>query len=139
MRWQDLDEIIDDIAHCEYKSVLDIGCGNGRFVEFFDKKYSDADIEYVGIDTSKEMIDEAKKMHSERDFLVGNMSEETSYHFEKKSFDAIVAIASFHHLQDENTRLKTLEIWKQLLKKNGKIYMTNWNLQEQEKYQSSHQ
>lgn len=52
-------------------------------------------------------------------------------------FDAIVFLASFHHIRDENIREKILENMQAILSENGRIYLTNWNLRDQEKYQKN--
>src|SRR3989339_597637 len=49
--------------------VLDVGCGNGRLVEFL-KNYS---IDYTGLDQSKKLIEEAKKNFSNKNFVQGNI------------------------------------------------------------------
>lgn len=56
----------------------------------------------------------------------------------KESFDAIVFLASFHHLKTQEERIQVLKNAKKLLNPNGRIYMTNWNLREQPKYEKSH-
>ncbi len=33
LKWPELDAIIEDMCESGYSSVLDIGCGNGRFLE----------------------------------------------------------------------------------------------------------
>jgi predicted TPR repeat methyltransferase len=33
LQWPELDTIIEDMGQCGYTSMLDIGCGNGRFIE----------------------------------------------------------------------------------------------------------
>lgn len=33
LKWPELDAIIEDMKQCGYTNVLDIGCGNGRFLE----------------------------------------------------------------------------------------------------------
>jgi len=33
LKWPELDAIIEDMSQCGYTSVLDVGCGNGRFLE----------------------------------------------------------------------------------------------------------
>lgn len=53
-------------------------------------------------------------------------------------FDAIVFLASFHHLESQDERIKVLQDIKTLLQPNGRIYMTNWNLLAQPRYQTSH-
>jgi cyclopropane fatty-acyl-phospholipid synthase-like methyltransferase len=55
-----------------------------------------------------------------------------------KKFDAIVLLAAFHHLENEAERRTCLETLKKFLTPNGSVYMTNWNLLDQEKYQKNH-
>ena len=54
-------------------------------------------------------------------------------------FDVLFFIASFHHLSTREDRLSVLKQAKNLLSKNGRIIMTNWNLSHpsQSKYQDS--
>jgi SAM-dependent methyltransferase len=54
------------------------------------------------------------------------------------SFDAILFLASFHHLENEKERIQVLQNVKNLLTPTGRIYMTNWNLREQARYEKSH-
>ncbi len=71
MRWQDLDEIIDDIKVNNFKSVLDIGCGSGRFLDMCKKKNFTP--HYLGVDASAGMIQEAQKNHPNADFVITPM------------------------------------------------------------------
>lgn len=50
--WPELEYIIEDLKQNEYSSVLDIGCGNGRFLEE-SLKMNYRPIKYLGIDESE--------------------------------------------------------------------------------------
>jgi tRNA G46 methylase TrmB len=50
MHWPEIDAILSDLEIMHYKSVLDIGCGNGRFVTELRKKFQL--MEYLGVDAS---------------------------------------------------------------------------------------
>lgn len=54
------------------------------------------------------------------------------------TYDAIVFLASFHHLESQVERIQVLKDIKKLLHPNSRIYMTNWNLREQTRYEKSH-
>lgn len=115
--WKEFD---DFLIHYEGGTVLDLGCGNGRLLKFLDEHgYQN----YLGVDHSEELLKEAKKKHGENSFLCADISDLPDL----ESVDAIFAIASFHHIPPQD-QLKTLEAWKKLLNKEGKLYMTNWNL-----------
>ncbi len=135
MHWGEIDFIIDDIKQNNFKSVLDVGCGSGRFLD--ECKKQNFTPHYLGIDASAGMIQEAQTNHPNADFKVTPMQDiQTNI---SGRFDAIVFIASFHHLETEKLRHQVLQNIKNFLTPNGKIYMTNWNLLEQERYQKSHQ
>ena len=56
----------------------------------------------------------------------------------EEKFEAIIFLASFHHLTSEAERIEVLENTSKILAPNGKIYLTNWNLLGQEKYKKNH-
>lgn len=80
------------------------------------------------------MIEEAQKLHPLYNFKVREMTLLENI----GTFDAIIFLASFHHLETIEERLNVLSKIKSLLNSNGRVYMTNWNLLEQEKYQKNH-
>jgi len=101
--------------------VLDLGCGNGRLYQLF----TDLSIDYTGLDLSEELIKIAQKNISTGKFVVGEM---TKLPFVDGEFDIIYCIAAFHHLPNEELRLKALGEMKRVLKTGGRVVMTNWNL-----------
>jgi tRNA (uracil-5-)-methyltransferase TRM9 len=134
LHWPELEYIIADMKIHGYTSILDIGCGNGRFLEEAGKSEFIPQ-EYIGIDSSSGMIDEACKLHSGNHFEVIGMQD---MGIMPGSFDALLFLASFHHLTSLEERIQVLKDSKKLLDPNGRIYMTNWNLRDQEKYEGSH-
>lgn len=82
------------------------------------------------------MIDQARTLYPDESFLVSAMPEFKNI-FEGQ-YEAIVLLASFHHLETKAERILCLENLKKYLSPGGSIYMTNWNLLEQEKYQKNH-
>jgi len=109
-------------------TVLDLGCGNGRLYEVF----KDMSIQYTGVDNSAGLIEEAKKKWPENEFVVADALD---LPFENGKFDVVFMIAILHHLPSKELRLKVLENIKRVLKDDGVLIMTNWNLW-QKKYLS---
>ena len=137
LKWPELEYIIDNIQKNRYTSILDVGCGNGRF--FTEINNSKLIIQnYLGIDSSRGMIDEARTLHPDNRFEVCSMSDMLYLEPWVLSFDAILFLASFHHLASTEERIQVLRDTKKLLTKKGRIYMTNWNLRDQERYDESH-
>lgn len=117
--WNDLKPLVKYTKNSN--KVLDLGCGNGRLYQLF----CDLSIEYVGVDFSEGQLEMARKNYPEVKFVLGEM---TDLPFKDNEFDIIYCIATFHHLSHRESRLKALEEMKRVLKPEGKVVMTNWNL-----------
>ena len=95
------------------KNILDIGCGTGAFSRLLAER---AD-RVVAIDLSPNMIEVAKQRsteHTNIEFQVANI---LKWQFPLEEFDAIVSIATVHHLPLENL----IPSLKATLKPGGKL------------------
>ncbi len=117
--WEDVKALVQYIRKGE--SVLDLGCGNGRLYQIFEKNQGS----YTGLDQSANLITLAKEKFPAGRFEVGEFA---LLPFDDNSFDSIWAIASFHHIPSEELRIKALHEMKRILKPNGRIIMLNWNM-----------
>lgn len=103
------------------QKLLDVGCGNGRLAAFLKNKK----IEYTGIDNNKELIAIARGRHPYAKFAI---ADQTAVHFPNESFDHVWNIAAFHHVPSKKLRLQALKEMKRVLKKDGLLILTVWNL-----------
>jgi ubiquinone/menaquinone biosynthesis C-methylase UbiE len=99
--------------------LLDLGCGNGRWFKLF-KTYN---IDYIGVDSSKSLIDIAQKNNPEAKFQV---EEGLNLSFPDNFFDKIYSIAVFHHIPSKEFRLKFLKEIKRVLRPGGLLVLTVW-------------
>ncbi len=107
-------------------TVVDIGCGNGRLYQLFAK----CQCLYLGIDQSEELIKLAKSKFSKPNGeAIFEIQEMTDLKLEQNHFDQTWLMASFHHLPDKETRLKSLKQIADSLKSGGEIIMLNWNME----------
>ena len=102
--------------------LLEIGCGNGKNMLYR------SDIQSVGIDISEEQVSICKSKNL--DVQKANM---TSLPFDDNSFDTIICIATYHHLETDKERKKSLEEMYRVLKPNGKLMLTVWAMEQDEK------
>ena len=103
----------------EKKSKLfEIGCGSGRDASFMTKHNFDV----TAIDGSKNMIEEAKKIHPELSEKLFHKTLPNDLEFDKK-IDGIYSIATLMHLS-ENDLKNTLSKIYNLLNENGKFLMS---------------
>ncbi len=105
-------------------SILDFGCGNGRFAALFSK------VEYFGIDISEELIKIAKKKFPEKNFYV---FDGLNIPFENNFFSFIFSIAVFHHIPSKNLRQKVLKELRRVLMPGGLILISVWDLRNKPK------
>lgn len=132
MKWEEIEYFLWNYD-LEAKSVLDIWCGNGRFLSAIKEKNINF-WKYLWLDLSSWLLEEASKLHPENEFLNLNMLDLDKI---ESKFDTIFFIASFHHLQKLEDRIEVLKKARNLLSEDWKIFFTNWNLIGQEKYKKS--
>lgn len=100
--------------------LLDAGCGNGRLYDFLKNK----PIDYIGIDNNKNLLKIAKQKYPLARFCCADV---TRLPFPNNSFDAVWCIAVLHHLP-KVLHLKAFKEFHRVLKPNGKLMLTVWNL-----------
>jgi len=76
------------------KRVLDLGCGNGELLKALDPVYG------VGVDLSKEMVKEARRMHPGLDFIHGDIENPELIHSLNGPFDYVILSDTIGYLDD---------------------------------------
>jgi len=97
------------------KTVLDFGCGAGRWVEFFRSLGA----EYVGVDISEEMIALSKTLYPDRSF---STLTDHKIPLETDSCDLVFSIAVMHHNPVPHQEALLGEIAR-VLKPNGYLFL----------------
>jgi SAM-dependent methyltransferase len=85
-----LNAVTDQLVDINNKTILDFGCGSGRWVEYF----CNLGASYIGVDISDEMINLAKSRYPENSFTV---LKDYKIPLEDDSCDFIFSIAVIHH------------------------------------------
>ena len=94
--------------------IYDIGCGSGRNMDY--ENYN-----FIGFDNCFSFINLCRTKG-----LKAYYSEMTDLKVRDNSADAIICIASFHHLSNDINRIKSLQEMYRVLKNNGKILVSVW-------------
>ncbi|HPN67188.1 MAG TPA: class I SAM-dependent methyltransferase [bacterium] len=132
--WGEINKIVAQYVKPK-QQILDIGCGNGRLV-----KSLPTDIYYHGIDTSLALIELARHQYSSSTkhlsviFQTGSILDIPS---DYQHFDLIFSIAVLHHIPSSLLRKQACREMYRVLKPNGFLIMTNWDLY-QDKYMLYH-
>ncbi|NPA76538.1 MAG: methyltransferase domain-containing protein [Candidatus Diapherotrites archaeon] len=99
----------------DYKTILDVPCGNGRLHPWLKK----LGYEVEGLDLSEEMVAEAKK--NGRNCRMGDMANPEAY--PNRKYDVILNwFTSFGYLSEEENE-RTLQIWSEHIRPGGLLIM----------------
>lgn len=121
--WSWIDDFLNKLKLCSI--VYDIGCGNGR--NMFKEN-----LHFIGIDNCENFV----KICTKKNLNVINANM-VDIPLQNNSADAIICIAAFHHLSTEKLRLDALLEIKRLIKKNGKILLSIWSINQPSKTRRS--
>lgn len=94
-------ELIKKYKKSKGKELLELACGTGRFLEFFEKKYN-----CHGSDLNKEMLKIAKKRLNYTKLTLDNMID---FNFNKKYDVILILFSSIAYVKNKNNLLKTIK------------------------------
>jgi len=117
--WGELVKFVERVK--EGERVLDLGCGNGRLLEFL----KDKQVDYVGADISNQLLDIARQRYPANQFV---LIDGLNLPFPDNSFDWIFSIAVLQHVPSLELRKIFLKETRRVLKPGGKIVLTVWYL-----------
>jgi ubiquinone/menaquinone biosynthesis C-methylase UbiE len=104
--------------------ILDVGCGGGRNMKVIHptKKHH-----FTGVDSCQKFVDICRD-----DGLDVYKSCMTNMPFESDAFDALLCIASFHHLASKERREDALLEMRRVVKDGGYILLSVWSKEQPE-------
>lgn len=105
-------------------TILDLGCGNGRFGEFL-LHYMDM-ATYIGIDQNETLLKIAKNKIPSGQFFALDITDNQSLKSVEAKADIISLIAVLHHIPSFHSRATLLKTCSQKLRKGGLIIFTAW-------------
>lgn len=122
MKWEEIDYFLS-LFDFSWKKILDIWCWSWRLLSEILDRFDN--FSYSWVDLSIEFIQICKYKYPDFSFYEANMMDIPDW---LEDNDFIFFIASFHHLQNLDDRIKCLKKVYNNLKKWGRIFMTNWAL-----------
>lgn len=132
--WEQILREIEDVfdarnhyAPADALSIIDFGCGNGRFGSFLQNELS-FPIRYVGIDNNITLLEEAKTKLSGQEFEVADLTSplELAHVRGDMRFDIAACFGVLHHLYGEMSRVDLLDEMLSALKSPGLVCLSFW-------------
>lgn len=113
----------------EESTVLDVGCGNGRFAVYLAQQWP-RPFRYLGIDSSQPLIQVARTRGLDRerfcftvfDFLHDSIADHMPY----QTFSLITLFGVMHHIPGFDQRLGLLSTLLERLSSDGRLAVTFW-------------
>jgi len=124
--WPEIVSLLDKYTLVGEK-ILDLGCGNGHFFEYFESK----GVNYFGVDNSGRLIEIAERQHPNSNFQIADA---LNLPFPDSFFDKVFSIAVFHHIPSKELRQQFLAEAKRVLKINGVLVLIVWNFREAKEF-----
>jgi trans-aconitate methyltransferase len=87
-------EVLSRVLHLSGKKVLDVGCGFADYATFLHERYGT--LNYTGIDVSRRMVEEARKLHPDRDIRHCHLLD-----MQDQCFDVVTCNGIFYLLGSE--------------------------------------
>ncbi len=137
LKWEEINYFLSFLENNNDIKILDIWSWNWRFLSHIKDRELDY-LDYLWVDLSEWLLEEASLLHPEARFLHLNMIELDKI---KDRFNSIFFIASFHHLNDIESRESVLRKAYDILEDWWYMYMTNWSLESElnkQKYKYSY-
>lgn len=126
------------LATTERASILDVGCGNGRFGAFLDGRLR-RPLDYVGVDSSRELLRlAAGRAPAGSRFVEADLSgPEPLAAVEREGgagFDLVAGFGLMHHLPGEATRRRVLEAMAARVAPGGHLAVSFWQFGERARF-----
>ncbi|MFC2067113.1 class I SAM-dependent methyltransferase [Chloroflexota bacterium] len=103
--------------------LLNIGCAHGP--DFLPFKHN---FDLYGIDFSTEMLRFARRYSGKFEFDVSlTLADARHLPYGDETFNWAISIATYHHIKDQEERLRSLQELRRVLKPGSEAFITVWN------------
>lgn len=135
--WSELRRFLEKFEAQKPLRVLDVGCGNGRFLDFLAQNLPNQIIECTGLDLNPELLALARTrtknfspkisaQWQEFDLVTAWLDESIGQPPFDTEYDLIVVFGVMHHIPSAQQRLEWLNNFQECLGTDGLLVVTDW-------------
>lgn len=139
--WQLLEKTFAQLLNRDELSVLDLGCGNGRFFSFLNElkvaNHSSTRLKYHGIDSNAFLLEQAAKKLTDTKHvlqkinLVNELQQNTFMEkLNGQQYDLIVGFGLLHHIPSQELRGVFLQQLQACSQTDSKVILSFWQFAE---------
>lgn len=135
--WAPLLNIIKEKNNKKALEVLDVACGNGRFLDYLAANLKQ-DFIYTGVDNNKDLLAFAENMYKDKwkeKNAVFKYEDVLGEKFTTKKYDVVVAFGITHHIPNEKRRQEWIKYISKILKPEGILAISFWNYNKDKRFQ----
>ena len=123
--WKGWGRAVDVLSFNDHSTItmLDAGCGNGRFLGFLKERLPKLEIKYTGVDISEELLTEARAKYPDGDFIKDDILEKLP----ATQFDLLSCFGVTHHIPGATLRAKFFNSLSTAVANGGYLIITFWN------------
>lgn len=132
--WQGWQEMLKHITPPQ--TVLDVGCGNGRFGRFIAESFPDQQLHYHGVDSNAALLNFARQELGAIDNLTAKLEERdiVSAPINGHSADLVVLFGVIHHIPGAVERQQFIKQLADQVKTGGFLVFAAWCFYENERF-----
>lgn len=134
--WQGWQEMLKHIT--PPSTVLDVGCGNGRFGRFLAESFPDQQIHYHGIDSNPSLLNFAQQELTQIDNLTVKLEERdiVSTPISGYNVDLLVLFGVIHHIPGTLERQRFIQQLAEQINTGGFLVFAAWCFYENERFRN---
>lgn len=133
--WPGWKRLLDHLDRDRRLSILDVGCGNGRFGRFARQALANQ-FDYCGMDSSRALLEAARTQGDpgwrwlETDLVLSEFPSQ----IESEGFDLVVCFGVMHHVPGETTRRWLAERMAARVGTGGLLAVSFWQFADDERF-----
>lgn len=140
--WKQIIPVLEKaFSYTSTMSVLDLGCGNGRWGEFLAQSFPSTNILYQGLDANESLLESAQSRLNQPNLtfslqstdLVNSILDNTLPQFDR-DFDIIAVFGVMHHIPSTELRRKLLTWCCERLNEKGILVLSLWHFNESKQF-----